>query len=74
MSNKPIDLGALQDALRNAEAKVRQAGALNVAAHNKLAAAQGQADKANEKLKEMREIRDAAKRAVLEGARQVANG
>jgi hypothetical protein len=71
--NKGIDLGALQDALRNAELSMKSAYRTVEQAASKYASAQAVLDKARIRLKEADDARDAAKRAVVEGARQVAS-
>lgn len=74
MNNKPIDLGALQDALRSADALVRSAKTRLESAGLKAEQAQRAYEIARGKFAEVSASREDAKRAVLEGARQVANG
>jgi hypothetical protein len=72
--SKASDLGALQDAQRKAEALARSASVSLTAAYTKLGRAEDAKNEAKKKFEDAAKALDTAKRAVLEGARAVANG
>jgi hypothetical protein len=74
MADKPIDLGKLQDAVTKAEALARSASISLSSAYTKLGRAEDVKNEAKRKFEEAAKALDAAKRAVVEGARAVANG
>lgn len=71
--SKSIDLGGLQNELRNAEAQVTSAKRTLEAATSRVTSALAVEEKARERYKALTAQRDNAKRAVIDGARQVAN-
>lgn len=74
MTTKPINLGALQDALKNADALVKSAQRTLDAARIKYGSAATAWENARDKHKLAVEARNEKKRAVVEGARQVVDG
>jgi len=74
MTTKSIDLGALQEGLRNAEALIKSRARILEAARARCESAQRAVEKSVSSHREAVEAREQAKRALIEGARQVANG
>lgn len=73
MSDKPIDLGKLQDAAKSAELKHEAALRSIGATYVRMISAQRAFDSEKKKVHRLKEILDNAKSAMLEGARTVAN-
>lgn len=72
--SKPIDLGALQSMQKHAEAMVTTARRILDGAYTKYDNAAQALENAKVRHKDAQEFLAKAKRAVIEGARTVANG
>jgi hypothetical protein len=71
-NEKAIDLGKLQEAMRNAEAKVKSTNSLKLRSHSAVEHARNRLAKDHENWMKAREELDKARTAVLEAARAVA--
>jgi hypothetical protein len=72
--SKAIDLGKLQDALRSAEARVKSADALKINSYRAFEKARTKMASDHDAWVKAKDSLDNAKKAVIEGARTIAQG